>query len=690
MTTNLRFSFCSVLLVLLCFTFSVNAQTPPSNLSGSSLRTWFKQNYHDSKHNTLGYSTARKYMYNYIDNKNNTITGVYSGFVQPWTYGGTGTNPAPINCEHTVPQSFFGKSEPMVSDIHHLFPTYGSWNSTRSNYPFAEITDSQTQKWMVSSSQQTSVPSSNIDAYSEYASQTFEPREDQKGNTARAIFYFYTMYPTQAGAMSQVADIDVLYQWHLSDPVDAAEIDRNNKIEQYQGDRNPYIDYPQSVATAWNLSGGGTGGGVTTPPVASGSELFISEYIEGSSNNKGLEIYNPTSSSVSLSAYSIQKQANGSGSWGSNLSLSGSLAAGQTYVIVYSSASTTLKNKADLVTTSGAVTFNGNDAVGLFKNGSLIDIVGVFNSSATFAANVTLVRKPTITTGNTTYTTAEWTSYSQDTFTYTGNHTVSGGSTGGNTGGTNTAAPTNYCASKGNSVADEWINRVTFGSINNTSGSNGGYKDYTNLSTTVSKGSSQTITIYPAWSGTVYNEAYTVFIDWNRDGDFNDSNETVYSRSAGNSSSVSGTISVPATASTGTTRMRVSMKYNANSTSCETFSYGEVEDYHINVTGTSKIAVGNRSNDDKEEETTIQNTVNEFTIFPNPTTQNAKLQLSVIESQNVVVRMLDAQGKEVSFQNVLVNGKAEITLPTQRLKTGLYIVEITGKDFRFTNRVIKN
>lgn len=691
MITNLRFQFFSVLLIFIGFTFSVNAQiAPPSNLSGSALRTWYKQNYFDGKHNTLGYSTARRYMYNNIDNKNNSITCVYSGFVQPWTYGGTGTNPAPINCEHTVPQSFFGQAEPMVSDIHHLFPTYGTWNSTRSNYPFAEIIDSQTEKWMVNTTSQTTIPSSNINAYSEYANQKFEPREDQKGNTARAIFYFYTMYPTQAGSMSLVADINVLYQWHLSDPVDAAEIARNNKIEQYQGDRNPYIDYPQTVATAWGLSGGGTGtGGDTgggTTPTPTGSELFISEYIEGSSNNKGLEIYNPTSSSVSLSAYSIQKQANGSGSWGSELSLSGSLAAGQTYVIIYSSASSTLQAKGNLVSSSAALTFNGNDAVGLFKNGSLIDVVGVFNSSATFGADVTLVRKPTVTTGNTTYTVSEWTSYAQDTFTYTGSHTVNGGTTGGgSTGGGSTAAPTGYCASKGNSVADEWIQRVVFGSINNTSGSNGGYRDYTNLSTTVSKGTNQTITIYPAWSGTIYNEAYTVFIDWNRDGDFNDSNETVYSRSATNATSVSGTISVPSTASTGTTRMRVSMKYNANSTSCETFSYGEVEDYYINVTGTSKISVGN-----KKEETTIQNTVNEFKIFPNPTSQDAKLQVSVIEAQNVVVRMFDAQGKEVSFQTIFVNGNEEITLPTNRLKTGLYIVEITGKDFRFTHRVVKN
>ena len=64
------------------------------------------------------------------------------------------------------------------------------------------------------------------------------------------------------------------------------------------------------VSIAWGLSGGNTGGGNngggTTPPVVIGTEIFISEYIEGSSNNKAIEIYNTTSSSVSISSYSIQ------------------------------------------------------------------------------------------------------------------------------------------------------------------------------------------------------------------------------------------------------------------------------------------------------------------------------------------------------------------------------------------------
>lgn len=251
MKKQLLSTICLLLLVTQC----IIAQTaPPSNLSGSSLRSWYKTNWYSGKHKSLGYSNARRQIYNYIDNKNNQIKGVYSGYTKPWTYGGTGTNPSPINCEHTVPQSYFGKSNPMRSDIHHLFPTYGNWNSTRSNHPFAEIPDNQTVKWMRNASSQSNIPSSNIDEYSEYANSKFEPREDHKGNVARAIFYFYTMYPTQAGNISRIGNINTLYQWHLNDPVDDAERKRNDDVEKAQGNRNPYIDYPNTVAIAWGFT----------------------------------------------------------------------------------------------------------------------------------------------------------------------------------------------------------------------------------------------------------------------------------------------------------------------------------------------------------------------------------------------------------------------------------------------------
>jgi Zn-dependent metalloprotease len=144
---------------------------------------------------------------------------------------------------------------------------------------------------------------------------------------------------------------------------------------------------------------------------------------------------------------------------------------------------------------------------------------------------------------------------------------------------------TGYCSSQGTNVNDEYIGSVQIGSINNTSGSNGGYADFTSLSTSLSKGASATITITPTWTGTVYAEGYAVWIDYNQDNDFDDAGELVYSASASTATPVSGSFTTPATAADGPTRMRVSMKYNGIPTPCESFSYGEVEDYTVDIGG---------------------------------------------------------------------------------------------------------
>ncbi|PHS02562.1 MAG: peptidase M4 [Leeuwenhoekiella sp.] len=145
--------------------------------------------------------------------------------------------------------------------------------------------------------------------------------------------------------------------------------------------------------------------------------------------------------------------------------------------------------------------------------------------------------------------------------------------------------PVEYCTSQGNSVADEYIGRVQLGSIDNASGASSGYTNHTAISTELTRGSAATITITPVWRGTVYAEGYAVWIDYNQNGSFTDSGELVFSRAASTSTSVSGSFTVPASALDGSTRMRVSMKYNGIPSSCETFSYGEVEDYTITFGG---------------------------------------------------------------------------------------------------------
>lgn len=170
---------------------------------------------------------------------------------------------------------------------------------------------------------------------------------------------------------------------------------------------------------AGNLSAASTTINATTSAAATATELLFSEYIEGSSNNKALEIANLTGAAINLSVYSIKKQTNGAGAWSTGLSLTGTLNSGSKYVIVNSLIALACYNKAtaNISTAAGEMTFNGNDAVGLFKNNVLIDIIGTFNGgTANFAADTTLRRKTTVTAPTTTFNkTAQWDVFTSDT-----------------------------------------------------------------------------------------------------------------------------------------------------------------------------------------------------------------------------------------------------------------------------------
>jgi chitodextrinase/endonuclease I len=190
-----------------------------------------------------------------------------------------------------------------------------------------------------------------------------------------------------------------------------------------------YNFYVVAKDAAGNESSQSNTANVTTSdplPGGTASDLFISEYVEGSSNNKALEIANFTGSTVDLSAYDLRKATNGSGSYGSTYQLSGTLANGDVFVIANSSAVSAVTSAADVTTGSGIVTFNGNDAIALFKNGTLLDEIGNPNSSTVFAENTTLRRKSSVTSPNTTYTTSEWDFLAQDTFGGLGSHTLDG------------------------------------------------------------------------------------------------------------------------------------------------------------------------------------------------------------------------------------------------------------------------
>ena len=251
----------------------------PASLSGTALRDWLRQNWYDPYRRELSYSEARGRMYNYADNYANTVVCVYSGYSEtvPYNYGNTSTGVVSnINCEHTIPQSWFKETVRMRSDMHHLYPTYIQWNSNRGSDPFAEIPDNQTRLWMRLTQSQTGIPTTNIDEYSEDTNSEFEPREDHKGNLARTAFYFYTMHAGQPdlvatghGDISSLADLATLYQWHMADPVDEHERERNRRVAASQGNYNPYITDPSLVARAWGFAASGP---VVSFAVATGSQ----------------------------------------------------------------------------------------------------------------------------------------------------------------------------------------------------------------------------------------------------------------------------------------------------------------------------------------------------------------------------------------------------------------------------------
>jgi endonuclease I len=174
-----------------------------------------------------------------------------------------------INLEHTWPQSFFNKVPPMVSDMHHMFPTLSKPNAMRSNFPIGNVEGtvvyttnggsklSALDKTGRHSAAETTQlfnlpwekqPHQIIDNDFKV---TFEPLDRQKGNTARALLYFYVRYfnaNIRQGAYDEVnfwdSKVATYIQWAQLDAPDELEVRRHEAIAQKQHNRNPFIDIP--------------------------------------------------------------------------------------------------------------------------------------------------------------------------------------------------------------------------------------------------------------------------------------------------------------------------------------------------------------------------------------------------------------------------------------------------------------
>ncbi len=419
---------------------------------------------------------------------------------------------------------------------------------------------------------------------------------------------------------------------------------------------------------------------------AQASDLFISEYGEGSSgSSKYIEIYNGTGSDVDLSDYAIWRISNGGSWYEASVDLSGTLSNGDTYVIANNSSDVPGADQY-----SGTISHNGDDALGLAKSGTLIDAVGESGSdpgtgwSVAGTSNATkdhiLTRKCDVTDGNTDWDDARGTSTSDSEWEVTSTYSTGAANAGHTTcwAATVPTAPTatteaasdlttisatlnatvddndaettyyfeygtlsgsystqissqtltsgsgstsvtasltglttdqtyyyrivatnsegttygdevsftpslSYCSPSPSSVDNDGITNVSMGTIDNSTGTEtDNYGDYSAQSTDVYQDATVSCDI-------TYETSYTyltkIWVDWNNDGDFDDTDEEVYSgeSTSSNPTTLNASFTVPSDASLGSHRLRIGGCDSNTPTTCYTGTYGSYEDYTINV-----------------------------------------------------------------------------------------------------------
>ena len=150
------------------------------------------------------------------------------------------------NREHVWPQSQgWFKTSGAGADLHHIRPVDSSINSAHGNDPYAIITGGTYLK--------TGSLNGSVLTECKKGGSKFEPADNRKGDTARIIFYLLTRYSeADSYPITNVAtSIEMLLEWHESDPVDQLEINRNKAVYEIQGNRNPFIDYPEFADMIW-------------------------------------------------------------------------------------------------------------------------------------------------------------------------------------------------------------------------------------------------------------------------------------------------------------------------------------------------------------------------------------------------------------------------------------------------------
>ncbi len=219
------------------------------DLEGFELELAVRQTYRPTE--LMEYGEARDTLYKVIEARDDSVRGIYTEHA---VYLPPDENPRQaifkdgaadgINSEHTWPRSKGSRNNLGERDMHHLRPAKVSVNADRANFPFSNLRSSDISRWYYRDLEFTSPPAED-ELYSKLGPEMFEPRDEVKGDIARGMMYFYTVYRAEAVSEDpNFFDIqrEALCEWHLEDPVDEREWERTYKVAQYQEDKpNPFV-----------------------------------------------------------------------------------------------------------------------------------------------------------------------------------------------------------------------------------------------------------------------------------------------------------------------------------------------------------------------------------------------------------------------------------------------------------------
>ena len=272
-----------------------------------------------------------------VENGKRRVLDMYSN--EKRYFGNKGSAVSGMNIEHSVAKSWWGgTTNNAYCDLHHLNPSDQDANSRKSNYPLGELTSVTWDNGV------TFVGKANIDGSSQNA---YEPCDEYKGDFARVFMYMFTCYQDltweytwmnyaqSAYPTLKPWAVALLLKWHKQDPVSEKEINRNNAVFAIQGNRNPYVDYPQLADYVWGDSVNytfklptgtevGTGGTGDTGTTTDGWRTCLSENFNSSTmvfttaettGNYPWELSSSYKMAVATSYVSSDKSNNDAESW---------------------------------------------------------------------------------------------------------------------------------------------------------------------------------------------------------------------------------------------------------------------------------------------------------------------------------------------------------------------------------------